>query len=53
VQQRLCDHNLMSCMSRRGNYHDNAMVQSFLQLLKREQALLHKSAIGQGIPNPK
>ena len=29
--------NLVACMSRRGNCHDNAAVESFFQLLKRER----------------
>lgn len=33
----LRDHNLVSSMSRRGNCHDNAVVESFFQLLKRER----------------
>lgn len=35
-QTFLRDHNLVSSMSRRGNCHDNAVAQSFFQLLKRE-----------------
>jgi len=31
------EHNLISSMSRRGNCHDNAVVESFFQLLKRER----------------
>jgi putative transposase len=30
-------HNLMGSMSRRGNCHDNAVAESFFQLLKRER----------------
>ena len=30
-------HNLESSMSRRGNRHDNAVAESFFQLLKRER----------------
>ena len=30
-------HNLNASMSRRGNCHDNAVVESFFQLLKRER----------------
>lgn len=30
-------HNLRQSMSRRGNCHDNAVVESFFQLLKRER----------------
>ena len=33
----LRDHNLVSSMSRRGNCHDNAVAESFFQLLKRER----------------
>lgn len=33
----LRDHNLVSSMSRRGNCHDNALAESFFQLLKRER----------------
>jgi putative transposase len=33
----LRDHNLVSSMSRRGNCHDNAVTESFFQLLKRER----------------
>lgn len=36
-QTFLRDHNLLSSMSRRGNCHDNAVVESFFQLLKRER----------------
>ena len=35
-QSFLRDHNLLSSMSRRGNCHDNAVAESFFQLLKRE-----------------
>lgn len=31
------DHNLLGGMSRRGNCHDNAVAESFFQLLKRER----------------
>ena len=31
------DHNLLYSMSRRGNCHDNAVAESFFQLLKRER----------------
>ena len=34
-QAFLRDHNLVSSMSRRGNFHDNAVGESFFQLLKR------------------
>lgn len=34
----LRDHNLVGSMSRRGNCHDNAVAESFFQLLKRERA---------------
>ena len=33
----LKDHNLVASMSRRGNCHDNAVVESFFELLKRER----------------
>lgn len=33
----LRDHNLVSSMSRRGHCHDNAVAESFFQLLKRER----------------
>jgi putative transposase len=33
----LKEHNLIASMSRRGNRHDNAVVESFFQLLKRER----------------
>jgi putative transposase len=33
----LSHHNLKPSMSRRGNCHDNAMAESFLQFLKRER----------------
>ena len=36
-QTFLRDHNLLSSMSRRGNCHDNAVAESFFQLLKRER----------------
>jgi putative transposase len=36
-QAFLRDHNLISSMSRRGNCHDNAVAESFFQLLKRER----------------
>jgi putative transposase len=36
-QSFLRDHNLRSSMSRRGNCHDNAVAESFFQLLKRER----------------
>ncbi|WP_146095445.1 IS3 family transposase, partial [Xanthomonas theicola] len=36
-QDSLRDHNLISSMSRRGNHHDNAVAESFFQLLKRER----------------
>jgi putative transposase len=34
-------HNLESSMSRRGNCHDNAVAESFFQLLKRERVKRH------------
>lgn len=36
-QGLLRDHNLVSSMSRRGNCYDNAVAESFFQLLKRER----------------
>lgn len=36
-QDFLKSHNLVSSMSRRGNCHNNAVVESFFQLLKRER----------------
>jgi len=36
-QRFLGDHNLICSMSRRGNCHDNAVAESFFQLLKRER----------------
>jgi len=33
----LKEHNLVASMSQRGNCYDNAVVESFLQLLKRER----------------
>ena len=36
-QDFLKDHNLKPSMSRRGNCHDNAVAESFFQLLKRER----------------
>lgn len=36
-QQFLSQHNLDASMSRRGNCHDNAVAESFFQLLKRER----------------
>jgi len=32
-------HNLSCSMSRRGNCHDNAVAESFFQLLKRERVM--------------
>ena len=34
-------HNLQPSMSRRGNCHDNAVAESFFQLLKRERIRKH------------
>jgi putative transposase len=34
-------HNLSASMSRRGNCHDNAVAESFFQLLKRERIKRH------------
>ena len=36
-QEFLKLHNLIAGMSRRGNCHDNAVAESFFQLLKRER----------------
>jgi putative transposase len=36
-QDRLAAHNLRCSMNRRGNCHDNAVAESFFQLLKRER----------------
>lgn len=36
-QTFLCQHDLAPSMSRRGNCHDNAVAESFFQLLKRER----------------
>ncbi len=36
-QRFLKDHHLICSMSRRGNCHDNAVAESFFQLLKRER----------------
>lgn len=36
-KQFLASHNLEASMSRRGNCHDNAVAESFFQLLKRER----------------
>ena len=36
-QRFLASHNLEPSMSRRGNCHDNAVAESFFQLLKRER----------------
>jgi putative transposase len=40
-QEFLEVHNLQSSMSRRGNCHDNAVAESFFQLLKRERIKRH------------
>lgn len=40
-QDFLTDHNLQASMSRRGNCHDNAVAESFFQLLKRERIKQH------------
>ena len=37
----LASHNLKPSMSRRGNCHDNAVAESFFQLLKRERIRKH------------
>ena len=36
-QRFAAEHNFSLCMSRRGNCHDNAVAESFFQLLKRER----------------
>lgn len=40
-QAFLKDNNLQASMSRRGNCHDNAVAESFFQLLKRERIKRH------------
>ena len=40
-QAFLRDNNLQVSMSRRGNYHDNTVAESFFQLLKRERTNQH------------
>lgn len=40
-QTFLKDNNLQASMSRRGNCHDNAVAESFFQLLKRERIKRH------------
>lgn len=40
-QAFLRDHGLVSSMSRRGNCHDNAVDESFFQMLKRERIRRH------------
>ncbi len=40
-QDFLSAHNLQASMSRRGNCHDNAVAESFFQLLKRERIKRH------------
>ena len=40
-QAFLKDNNLQASMSRRGNCHDNAVAESFFQLLKRERIQRH------------
>jgi putative transposase len=37
MQSFLAEHNLVASMSRRGNCYDNAVAESFFQLLKRER----------------
>ena len=37
MQEFLKEHGLEGSMSRRGNCHDNAVAESFFQLLKRER----------------
>lgn len=43
----LASHNLKPSMSRRGNCHDNAVAESFFQLLKRERIRKHVYATRQ------
>jgi len=43
-QTFLHQHNLEASMSRRGNCHDNAVAESFFQLLKRERIRRKKYA---------
>ena len=40
-QDFLSDHSLQASMSRRGNCHDNAVAESFFQLLRRERIKRH------------
>ena len=40
-QAFLTEHGLEGSMSRRGNCHDNAVAESFFQLLKRERVRRH------------
>jgi putative transposase len=40
-QSFLQEHGLQASMSRRGNCHDNAVAESFFQLLKRERIKRH------------
>ena len=40
-QSFLREHGLEGSMSRRGNCHDNAVAESFFQLLKRERVRRH------------
>ncbi len=40
-QHFMKDHSLKSSMSRRGNCHDNAVAESFFQLLKRKWIKRH------------
>ena len=40
-QAFLKEHGLKGSMSRRGNFHDNAVAESFFQLLKRERIRQH------------
>lgn len=42
-QDFLKSHGLKASMSRRGNCHDNAVAESFFQLLKRERIKRHVS----------
>jgi len=49
-QDSLEENNLKSSMSRRGNCHDNAVAESFFQLLKRASAPLFLRKLVLGIP---
>mgnify|MGYP000218105444 FL=1 len=47
-QNFLREHSLKGSMSRRGNCHDNAVAESFFQLLKRERVRRHVYATREG-----